>query len=523
MSSSMKHRKQHPHQQHQLDNDTIVFPNTLEAPSPGTSLSRELPPDSGNGKFMLDLPKLHGKGRIATRCAGYNSYHILVFTLGLTGALLTTSLMKQYINKQSHTHISIAPTVKLVPRGIISNDNQYLPLLSTLTSIDDSKSLNYGESPLIGTYSLDNDNAVKGTIEFPSIDLSTVLKEEALTGSVFLRTAGVVADESLLNDSTFKSVIVDDNRHSDHALVTRCGYKMGKVPNQDRSFIANFADSDKEGHNQAMLMGIFDGHGGDGHKVSHFIALNFLKTFTTKAKNSEIKQALIDTFIDVDDNEPVKGQGGSTCSVVYYPGSDSKVYVANTGDSTTLIVSYSTTTKKSTIVYQNRKHKPHLADERQRIEAAGGQVMIPPSLMMGGDGQGQGDIKETSRLIIPAADGNPLGGLALAMSRSIGDFDGKNVGLIAEPEVDEFDMSSQSDVHYFAISASDGIYDVLSAEVVADYLGKSLYEDGSIPPLEACERLVRDASRLWKKASGLGMTYRDDITVGVSKINFVTS
>lgn len=518
MSSSMKHRKQHPPQQ-QLDNDTIVFPNTLEAPSPGT-LSRELPPDSGKGKFMLDLPKLHGKGRIATRCAGYSSYHILVFTLGLTGVLLTTSLIKQYLNKQSHTHISISPTVKLVPRGIISNDNQYLTLLSILTSIDDSKSLNYGESPLIGMYSLDNDNAVKGTIEFPTIDLSTVLKEEATTGSVFLRTSGVAADESLLNDSTFKSVIVDDNRHTDHALVTRCGYKMGKVPNQDRSFIANFVDPDIEGNNQ-MLMGIFDGHGGDGHKVSHFIALNFLKTFTTKAKNSEIKHALINTFIDIDDNEPVKGQGGSTCSVLYYPGFDSKVYIANTGDSTTLIVSYSATTKKSTIVYQNRKHKPHLADERQRIEAAGGQVMIPPSLMLGGDGQGQGDIKETSRLIIPAADGNPLGGLALAMSRSIGDFDGKNVGLIAEPEVDEFDMDSQSDVQYFAISASDGVYDVLSADIVADYLGKSLYEDGT--PLEACERLVRDASRLWKKASGLGMTYRDDITVGVSKINFVTS
>jgi len=101
----MKHRKQHPHQQ-QLDNDTIVFPNTLEAPSPGTSsMSRELPPDSGNGKFTLDLPKLHGKGRIATRCAGYSSYHILMFTLGLTGVLLTKSLVKQYLNKQSHTHI----------------------------------------------------------------------------------------------------------------------------------------------------------------------------------------------------------------------------------------------------------------------------------------------------------------------------------------------------------------------------------------------------------------------------------
>ena len=218
--------------------------------------------------------------------------------------------------------------------------------------------------------------------------------------------------------------------------------------------------------------------------------------------------------------------------MLFYPGLGSKVYIANTGDSTTIIAAYSKTTGISKIIVQNRKHKPHLEDERQRIENAGGQIMIPPSLLQGNS---DGLIKETSRVVIPDKSGNPFNSLALAMSRSIGDFDGKAVGLIAEPEVDVWDVHDfykgqeladdlKRDTEFFAVSASDGVYDVLTPQEVVEYLGRSLFEsrnNSDIPqPLEACERLIREASRLWLKESGIGMAYRDDITVGVSRINF---
>ena len=77
-----------------------------------------------------------------------------------------------------------------------------------------------------------------------------------------------------------------------------------------------------------------------------------------------------------------------------------------------------------------------------------------------------------------------------------------------------------SSLKLIAISASDGIYDVISAEKVVQYLGQSLFEN-HMSPQEACERLIREASRLWKNASIGGMQYRDDITIGVSKINLV--
>lgn len=62
---------------------------------------------------------------------------------------------------------------------------------------------------------------------------------------------------------------------------------------------------------------------------------------------------------------------------------------------------------------------------------------------------------------------------------------------------------------------------MIPQEKVVSYLAKSMFES-SMSPLEACERLIRESSRLWKKASGVGMQYRDDITVGVSKIGFVS-
>eukprot|EP00571_Detonula_confervacea_P005758 CAMPEP_0172325160 /NCGR_PEP_ID=MMETSP1058-20130122/53275_1 /TAXON_ID=83371 /ORGANISM="Detonula confervacea, Strain CCMP 353" /LENGTH=470 /DNA_ID=CAMNT_0013041631 /DNA_START=276 /DNA_END=1688 /DNA_ORIENTATION=+ len=461
--------------------------------------------------------------------------------------------------------------------------------------------LNYGQVPLTGVYMLgedylfqktaatdsDNRDPVTGSIQFPRVDLSVLLTEEATQShqDLFWNKKQTVAEHSFLTyPSAFKSVIADNSggiypfQHTDHALLTRCGYKMGKIPNQDRSFIVNFlldvnegkflnldANENKSKGNgafdplfqKALLMGIFDGHGGRGHEVSHYIALEFPKVFTKTMRQKQhtlplplldcirnskmghhvenyMKEALKETFLEVDAHEPVKGTGGSTASVLFYPGIESKVYIANAGDSATIIAAFSNSRKESTIVYQNRKHKPHLEDERQRIENAGGQVMIPPSLLRG-DTNSPG-LKDTSRLIIPSANG--FGSMALAMSRSIGDFDGKAVGLIAEPDVDvwdvrqhyqahQFDRKQELDTQWFAVIASDGVYDMLAPEKVVEYLGRSLFDGHSsgtiISPLEACERLIREASRLWKKESSLsmgGMQYRDDITLGVSKIDF---
>lgn len=124
-------------------------------------------------------------------------------------------------------------------------------------------------------------------------------------------------------------------------------------------------------------------------------------------------------------------------------------------------------------------------------------------------------------------------GLALTTSRAIGDYNGKAEGITAEPEVSVWDVKpvydqegqDEDDSEWFAIVSSDGLFDVLAPDIVAAYLSVSLYneeqdDDISISPLEACERLIREASRLWNKTPIGGYRYRDDITLGVSKLYF---
>ncbi len=454
---------------------------------------------------------------------------------------------------------------------------------------------NYGRIPLTGSYTLDstyqlpqiwdvmsgngNDKDTTtassrsgGIIYFPYADLSTLVPEEVTSifnpfspqdvNKVF---PSVLVDNS---DSNNNSVV---SQSRNQAILTRCGFKppMGGggsgLPNQDRSFIVNFfLNHDNDNSNvserenvkeapsstsslSALLMGIYDGHGGLGHVVSHYVALElprvFAETMTRQPTqtirigssqyDSHITQILKDVYLRVDSGDPVRGGAGCTASTLFYPGLGPKAYVANVGDSTTLIVKYTKSTNQSVIVFQNRKHKPHLPDEKQRINAAGGEVMIPPSLLNPNGPGNNNPIAETSRLMVPSPNGSPFGGMALAMSRAIGDYDAKAVGLISEPEVDvwsldEFHTQHQStpeeikDTEFFAVVASDGMYDVISPEEVVNKLGQSLYiddkENAAILPLEACEQLIRKATLMWMNAAG---GYRDDISLGVSKLNFV--
>lgn len=522
-------------------------------------------------------PNSNGKYALSKHGRTYSSYQAAILSLVFAAVLLTLGLAYMYVLPSSPARSS-APSrhaIRVRPRLKSTAAADPLPFSKLLVTKDRQV-----PAPLTGVYTLDeifllqetpfsNQGKVTGSIKYPHVDLSTLLKEEATEpvkqrkaiGKLNWKINQASTDESFLTNRLIKSVIAHDEHklsiHEGDALLTRCGYKMGKIPNQDRSLIAHFflnANAERKNENKltqsALLMGIFDGHGGRGHEVSHFIALELPRMLTRIMRERQrmlpmslldcldnekhdsvvveyMRKVFTETFLQLDAAEPVKGQGGSTASVLFYPGIDSKVYIANTGDSTTIIAAYSKSKKTSTIIFMNRKHKPHLPDERQRIEDAGGQVMIPPSVLMEDNGTG---LKETSRLIIPDSSGFALGGMALAMSRSIGDVDGKIVGLIAEPEVDVLDMGDYLrkhkfdylDTDFFAIVASDGVYDVLTPDVVADYLGKSLYGGHiiNITPLEACERIIREASRLWKKESQVGgLQYRDDITVGVSNID----
>jgi len=60
----------------------------------------------------------------------------------------------------------------------------------------------------------------------------------------------------------------------------------------------------------------------------------------------------------------------------------------------------------------------------------------------------------------------------LAMTRSLGDAHAKKAGVIADPEVDtlHFDPSETAVIPKYIVMASDGLWDVMNNEQVAEFM-----------------------------------------------------
>jgi len=302
------------------------------------------------------------------------------------------------------------------------------------------------------------------------------------------------------------------------------------------------------------LLGAFDGHAPLGEKVSEYTATELPKLLATKltskaaAAASETltekqqveitKDALIETFVELDGSVPADPSGGCTATVILHQGT--KVYVANAGDSRSFVVAYRPSTNNVTITYISREDKPDLPDERARVEAAGGQVYIPA--------------RGTSRVVYhDALTGAPTG---LAMSRSIGDWEAGKMGVIPNPIVDVLDTQAlvaqilmedagdvadtdayqvdtlgsivgvssdyegrpDDDVYLFAVSATDGMMDYLAAPEIARVLAHALFDEAGAHPVTAAEHLIFAAANAWQQAKQ--GRYRDDIAIAAAAIRW---
>jgi serine/threonine protein phosphatase PrpC len=362
------------------------------------------------------------------------------------------------------------------------------------------------------------------------------------------------------------------------ATLTLIGYKGGKVEhqiNQDRALALapylyhNINKSDDVVHQQqqrpaAKLIGVFDGHALHGEKVSEYVVktlpallgsklANYDPTISTDDDN--ISRILHQTFRELDATSPARPSGGCTATVLLQLGT--KIYIANSGDSRSFVAVHithpsngSTTTQ---IIFGTREDKPHLSTERKRVEHMGGKVYIPPGFIETGQGA-------TRVLYKDPTTGSTSG---LAMSRSIGDWDAGEVGVIPDPMIDILDMKeikkkvlenlndtsckdtatneveinpingepspvvdntcvtyTEKDVKIFAISATDGLLDYLPEQDIVQHVGKGLYETkdavGTRHPLLSCEDLIYAAAQGWEKDKG--GRYRDDIAMAVADL-----
>jgi serine/threonine protein phosphatase PrpC len=339
----------------------------------------------------------------------------------------------------------------------------------------------------------------------------------------------------------------------DQATLTLIGYKGGSLNeqvNQDRAFVISpyKVNAGKKHVSDTQLMGVFDGHAKFGELVSEYSVSTMPMILSEKLEKlfekmddtlleqqtADIQKTLIETFIQIDKTAPADQSGGCTASVVLQIGRFA--FVANAGDSRSFIASYNKRTKEVKIEYISKEDKPHLPEERKRIESMSGQVYVPPPdrLRMGA----------SSRVMfVDRVTGRTHG---LAMSRSIGDWAAGEKGVIPDPTVDVLDVAklirggeqcdassisvdvngdtrldpscreSDGEIEVFAVSATDGLLDFVPIDTIAQTVATALYIDDALHPLSACEALITTAANEWWKAKN--GRYRDDIAIAISKI-----
>lgn len=296
---------------------------------------------------------------------------------------------------------------------------------------------------------------------------------------------------------------------SDHfALLTQTG--KSHFVNQDRAvLISPFHTAVTPNHETSFLIGVFDGHGRQGHIVANHIALDLpqrladeLNTLTHDVvDDASIVKALNKTIVEVDIHGPPNFLlGGSTATIAFRRGS--KLYVANTGDSQTVVVALPDTStlerpltpQDANIIFKTRADKPDLPDEYARISALNGTIHI--------DAQ-----SHDSRVIVHSIAARE--DIMLAMSRSLGDWEWKPVGVTAEPIIDIIDLNQHP--HAFLIAASDGVWGMRRDQFFAQQFSESFHV-GNRHPLYQCWQVLNTITPKFQQG------YRDDMTAVVMKL-----
>ncbi|KPP59727.1 protein phosphatase 1K, mitochondrial-like [Scleropages formosus] len=209
--------------------------------------------------------------------------------------------------------------------------------------------------------------------------------------------------------------------------------------NEDRFCISQLTDN-------ILYFAVFDGHGGP-------LAADFCYKYMEKyikdlvAKESNLELVLSKTFLEVDkalerhlhfsDDASLLNSGTTATVALLRDGIE--LVVASVGDSRALLC------RKGKPLKLTVDHTPERKDEKERIRKSGGFVTW--------NSLGQ-----------PHVNGR------LAMTRSIGDFDLKNTGVIAEPETKRISLHPAHDS--FLALTTDGINFIMNSQEICDVISQ---------------------------------------------------
>ena len=281
-----------------------------------------------------------------------------------------------------------------------------------------------------------------------------------------------------------------------------------------------------------VFMGVCDGHGENGHYVSEYL-INHLpqdfneayidlqqkekKTFEDISLES-ITKTFEESFLKTDDDlnefcssmkkKKLIGENvpnyfncdysGSTCVSILLKQNDiSKVYIANVGDSRTIVIRERD--NNWTCKQLSRDHKPTEKDEYNRIIEADGEI----EAIEDDNGNWTGPLRVWEK-------GSE--GPGLAMTRSLGDKVGAKIGVVCTPEVFKYFIKEEDRAF---IIASDGLWEYMNNQEVTNSVKELITnmrnnnENGEINADLISRELFNQSVERWRqKEQGI-----DDITI----------
>jgi len=276
--------------------------------------------------------------------------------------------------------------------------------------------------------------------------------------------------------------------------------------------IPNFGKGDPENQDTYVssqngskcFVGVFDGHGERGARLSNFARHHMTQSLFGHQKlhtdpRSALEGAYAYTHKQIETLGP-EAQLSGTTAVSAYKHRD-KLFVANLGDSRAVLGRCSSSCgDKLQAIDLSSDQKPDRPDEKERILAAGGTVdqMCFPVVH-------RGSIKWMRAGPERVMDRNGMGGLA--MSRSLGDLRLRPY-VSCQPEVVERKLDSRDK---YLVLGSDGVWDHVSSQEAVSIAGK--HDDPNV----AAREISTLARRRWQQETEGQMS--DDITALVVKFD----
>ncbi|KAF1928520.1 PP2C-domain-containing protein [Didymella exigua CBS 183.55] len=237
-----------------------------------------------------------------------------------------------------------------------------------------------------------------------------------------------------------------------------------------------------EADKRLAFFGVYDGHGGDKVAIYTGEHLHEIVAKQEAFKEGDMKKALQDGFLATDRailSDPRYEDEVSGCTASVGILSKDKIYVANSGDSRTVLG------VKGRAKPLSFDHKPQNEAEKARIQAAGGFV-------------------DFGRV-----NGN------LALSRAIGDFEFKKSAdlppeqqiVTAFPDVETHEINADDE---FLVVACDGIWDVQSSQAVIEFVRRGIVAKQDLASI--CENMMDNCLASNSDTGGVGC---DNMTITI--------